>query len=119
MTLSRDDQTPAVFDPALHQVRFTMLDGTKRVLGYVSVQALMNGGNREPSDAASTPVEIFGRFRDRIEKAASDEYEKGNFSKSQMRDAAPVWVANVLKPIRPSPSHMQWLSSNHGADLAA
>jgi len=89
MTLSRDDQTPAVFDPALHQVRFTMLDGTKRVLGYVSVQALMNGGKREPSDAASTPVEMFGRFRDRIEKAASDEYEKGNFSKIQMRDAIP------------------------------
>jgi hypothetical protein len=49
----------------------------------------MNGGKREPSDAASTPVEMFGRFRDRIEKAASDEYEKGNFSKIQMRDAIP------------------------------
>ena len=56
---------------------------------YVSVQALMNGGKREPSDAASTPVEMFGRFRDRIEKAASDEYEKGNLRKIQMRDAIP------------------------------
>jgi len=41
MTLSRDDQTPAVFDPALHQVRFTALGGGRSELvmtehGYIS-----------------------------------------------------------------------------------
>lgn len=93
MPLSRDTQTAAHFDSALQQVRFTMLDGTNRVLGYVSVQVLMDGAKREPPDAASTPMEMFGRFRDRIEKAANVEYERGNFSKIQMRDAFPfVWI---------------------------
>jgi hypothetical protein len=70
-----------------------MLDGTNRVLGYVSVQVLMEGARREPSETSCTPVEMFARFRDKIEKAARVEYEKGNFSKIQVRDATPfVWV---------------------------
>ena len=44
----------------------------------------------------STPIEMFDIFRHRIEKAASVEYEKGNFSKSQMRDAAPVVGVRTL-----------------------
>jgi hypothetical protein len=94
MTLSRDEHTPALFDPALHQVRFTMLDGGNRVLGYVSVQVLANAAKREQLNASFLPLELFHRFRDRIEKAARDEFDKGRTKMIQVRDPIPfVWVA--------------------------
>jgi len=94
MTLSRDEHTPAQFDPALHQVRFAMLDGGSRVLGYVSVQVLTSAAKREQINTASRPLELFHRFRDRIEKAARDEFEKGHTQALQVRDPIPfVWVA--------------------------
>lgn len=94
MTLSRDEHTPALFDPALHQVRFAMLDGGNRVLGYVSVQVLANAAKREQINASSLPLELFHRFRDRIEKAARDEFDKGRTKTIQVRDPIPfVWVA--------------------------
>ena len=94
MTLSRDEQTPALFDPALHQIRFTMLDGGNRVLGYVSVQVLTNVAKRERINATSLPLELFHHFRDRIEKAAQHEFDKGRTQSLQVRDPIPfVWVA--------------------------
>jgi hypothetical protein len=94
MILSRDEHTPAHFDPALHQVRFAMLDGGNRVLGYVSVQVLANAAKRERINASSLPLELFHRFRDRIEKAAQDEFDKGRTKTIQVRDPIPfVWVA--------------------------
>lgn len=94
MTLSRDEHMPAHFDPALHQVRFTMRDGGNRVLGYVSVQVLTNAAKRERINAASLPLELFHHFRDRIEKAAGDEFDKGRIQSLQVRDPIPfVWVA--------------------------
>ena len=94
MTLSRDEHTPAHFDPALHQVRFAMLDGGNRVLGYVSVQVLTNAAKREQINASSLPLELFHRFRDRIENAARDEFDKGRTKTIQVRDPIPfVWVA--------------------------
>lgn len=94
MTLSRDEHMPAHFDPALHQVRFTMRDGGNRVLGYVSVQVLTNAAKRERINAASLPLELFHHFRDRIEKAAGDEFDRGRTQSLQVRDPIPfVWVA--------------------------
>ena len=94
MTLSRDEHTPAHFDPALHQVRFAMLDGGDRVLGYVSVQVLTNAAKREQINASSRPLELFHHFRDRIEKAAGDEFDQGRTQSLQVRDPTPyVWVA--------------------------
>jgi len=92
--LSRDEHTPAHFDPALHQVRFAMLDGGDRVLGYVSVQVLTNAAKREQINASSRPLELFHHFRDRIEKAAGDEFDQGRTQSLQVRDPTPyVWVA--------------------------
>ena len=94
MTLSRDEQTPAHFDPALHQVRFTMLDGGNRVLGYVSVQVLTSAAKREQLNASSRPLDLFYHFRDRIEKVAQAEFDKGRTQSLQVRDPIPfVWVA--------------------------
>jgi len=94
MTLTRDEHTPAHLDPALHQVRFAMLDGGDRVLGYVSVQVLTNAAKREQINASSRPLELFHHFRDRIEKAAGDEFDQGRTQSLQVRDPTPyVWVA--------------------------
>ena len=93
MTLSRDEHTPALFDPALHQVRFSTFDGGNRVLGYVSVQVLTSAAKRDQINASSRPLELFHHFRDRIEKAARDEFDEGRTRMIQVRDPTPfVWV---------------------------
>ena len=90
MTLSRDDTAPASFDSGLQQVRFSLIDGSTRVLAYVSVGSLLEAARRDgPEAALPSPLALFEYYRDRIEKAAVIEFEAGRAQTIKVRDAVP------------------------------
>ena len=90
MALSRDDTAPAFFDAGLQQVRFSLIDGSTRVLAYVSVGSLLEIARRDrPEVAFPPPLALFEHYRDRIEKAAVIEFEAGRAETIKMRDAIP------------------------------
>lgn len=94
MTLARDEATLASFDAGLQQVRFTLIDGPTRLLGYVSVASLIEVAKRDRrNEAFPPPLILFERYRDRIEKAAITEFEAGRTKTINVRGAIPfVWV---------------------------
>ena len=94
MTLLRDEATPASFDAGLQQICFTLIDGSVRLLGYVSVTSLIAVAKRDrPGAAFPPPLVLFEQYRDRIEKAAVAEFEAGRAKTINVRDAIPfVWV---------------------------
>ena len=94
VALSRDETAPASFDPGLQQVRFSLIDGSTRVLAYVSVASLNEAAKRDRPDAAfPPPLALFEHYRDRIEKAAVIEFDAGRAKKIDVRGAVPfVWV---------------------------
>ena len=94
VALSRDDTAPASFDSGLQQVRFSLIDGSTRVLVYVSVGSLLDAARRDRREAAfPPPLALFEHYRDRIEKAAVIEFEAGRAQTIKVRGAVPfVWV---------------------------
>ena len=90
MALSRDDTAPASFDSGLQQVRFSLIDGSTRVLAYVSVGSLLEAARRDRPEAAfPPPLALFERYLDRIEKAAIIEFEAGRAETIKVRGAIP------------------------------
>jgi hypothetical protein len=94
VALSRDDTSPASFDAGLQHVRFSLIDGATRVLGYVGVASLIDAAKRDrPQAAYPPPLALFEQYRERVEKAAVTEFEAGRAKTIKVRGAIPfVWV---------------------------
>jgi hypothetical protein len=75
MPLERYDEA---YHPELDGVRFRMADERGNIIVYtVTHEALSDHGARNGMTAANDDVEVFLRFRDRIEEVASDKYDAG------------------------------------------
>ena len=66
------------YDASRFSVDFVMLDGDQRVTCCVAAEALRSrGGITRFTDQAANE-QLFLRFRDEIERAASAKYDRGN-----------------------------------------
>jgi Protein of unknown function (DUF1488) len=75
MPLQRYDDA---YQPDLDGVKFRMANGRGDIIVYhVTHEALVDHGAQNGLTAANDDVEIFLRFRERIEQIASEKYDAG------------------------------------------